>query len=51
MYEVGDKVKWLDNPYTIIEITNKGAILKQNFSIGTILNGPVPMDQLKLIKC
>jgi len=45
-YKIGDKVIWLGNPYTIIELTNKGAILKQNFSIGTTLTKPVEFNKL-----
>lgn len=49
-YKIGDKVSWLGNPYTIIEVTNKGAILKQNFSIGTILKKPIEFNDIELIK-
>lgn len=49
-YKVGDKVRWINNPYIIIEITNKGAILKQDFSIGTVLVSPVPTNQLDLVE-
>jgi hypothetical protein len=49
-YKIGDKVEWLGNGYTIIGITNKGVILKQNFSIGTILSSPIPIEQISLIK-
>lgn len=48
-YKIGDKVRWISNPYIIVEITNRGAILKQDFSIGTVLTSPVPTDQLDLI--
>ena len=48
-YKIGDKVIWLGNPYTILEINNKGVILKQNFSIGTVLTSPIPTEQLDLI--
>ena len=49
-YKIGDKVEWLGNGYTIVGITNKGVILKQNFSIGTILTSPIPIEQISLIK-
>lgn len=48
-YKVGDKVKWLNNPYTIVEITKKGVILKQNFSIGVTLIQPVNLNEINLI--
>jgi hypothetical protein len=48
IYKVGDKVKWLDSTYIITEITNKGAILKQDFSIGTVLTQPVKLEEITL---
>ena len=48
--KVGDTVKWWKSSYTVIEIVEGGAILKQNFSIGTILNEGVPLTDLILIK-
>jgi|2_EtaG_2_1085320.scaffolds.fasta_scaffold74608_3 hypothetical protein len=48
--KVGDLVKWWDSTYFIVDIVEGGAILKQNFSIGTILLSPMPLDQLTLIK-
>lgn len=47
-FEIGDKVRWLDSPYTIISIEVGKALLKQRFSIGTILNGLVPLDSLSI---
>lgn len=47
-FEIGDKVRWSDNPYTIISIEDDKALLKQRFSIGTILNGLVPLDNLSI---
>ena len=47
-YKIGDKVKWLDGTYIIINITNKGAILKQDFSIGTVLTQPVKLEEITL---
>ena len=47
-YKIGDKVKWLDSTYIITEITNKGAILKQDFSIGTVLTQPVKLEEITL---
>lgn len=48
--KVGDTVKWWTSSYTVIEIVNEEALLKQNFSIGTILNEGVSVDELILIK-
>ncbi len=48
-YKLGDKVKWLGNPYTIMEITNKGVILKQEFSIGITLKSAVPLNEITFI--
>lgn len=50
-FKVGDIVKWCwienhQNTYVIIEIKNKGALLKQNFGMGTILNGYVALSEL-----
>ena len=50
-FKVGDTVKWCwseihKNTYTIVEITNSGALLKQNFGMGLILNGKVPISEL-----
>lgn len=47
---VGDIVEWLGSKYTVISINKKGVILKQNFSIGTVLNKPVPIEVVKVIK-
>ena len=46
-YKIGDKVKWLDNSYTIVNVTSRGVILKQNFSIGTILTSPIKIEEIK----
>ena len=48
-YKIGEKVKWLDNTYIVIEITNKGLILKQEFSIGTVLTHPVKLEEIEKI--
>ena len=48
--KIGDLVKWWESTYFIIDIVDGGAILKQNFSIGTILNEGVPLEELILIK-
>ena len=45
----GDTVRWWKSTYTVIEIINGGALLKQNFSIGTTLREPVPLKELTLI--
>ena len=48
--KIGDTVKWWKSTYTVVDISNGEAILQQNFSIGTILNEGVPLDELILIK-
>ena len=48
--KIGDLVKWWESTYFIVDIVEGGAILKQNFSIGTTLISPLPLDQLTLIK-
>ena len=48
--KVGDTVKWWKSSYTVIEIVDGEALLKQNFSIGTILNEGVLLTDLILIK-
>jgi hypothetical protein len=47
-YKIGDKVRWLGNPYIVLEITNKGVTLKQDFSIGAVLTSPIPKEQLSI---
>ena len=47
-FKVGDVVLWNDSHYTIVSLNNKGALLKQNFSIGITLNGLVPIEELSL---
>ena len=49
-YKIGDKVRWLGNPYIVLEITNQGVILKQDCSIGITLNSAIPMEELSLNK-
>ncbi len=46
---VGDTVKWAKSNYTVIKIINEEALLKQNFSIGTVLVEMVPVSDLLLI--
>jgi len=46
----GDLVKWCDSSYFIVKIKNNKALLKQNFSIGTILLEPISLKELSLIK-
>lgn len=48
-FEQGDKVMWLGSTFTIIEMRNEGALLKQNFSIGTLLTSVVPYYELTLV--
>lgn len=50
-FEVGDVVKWCwtelhQSTYTIIEVKNKKALLKQNFGIGVVLNDYIPFSEL-----
>ncbi len=45
MFRVGDNVKWCDNPYTIVKIMGDEVLLKQRFSIGTILK-PIKIKEL-----
>ena len=49
-FKKGDLVKWWTSTYFIVDIVKDGAFLKQNFSIGTILIKPVPLEELKKIK-
>jgi plastocyanin len=51
-YKVGDTVKWCwtethKNTYTIIDINSTSVVLKQNFGMGLILNGRVPISELE----
>ena len=48
--KVGDVVQWCKSPYTVIEIIDDKALLKQNFSIGTTLTEMVPLSDLLLTK-
>jgi hypothetical protein len=50
-YKVGDIVRWCwsvthPSTYIIIEIDNRGALLKQNFGMGQILTSKVPISEL-----
>lgn len=49
-FEVGMTVIWLGSSYTIIEMKKNGAVLKQNFSIGTVLTSTVPYIELTLVE-
>ena len=44
--KIGDEVIWLDSSYTVVDIKGEGLILKQNFSIGTILIKPVKISNV-----
>tara|TARA_R110000751_G_scaffold31938_5_gene80788 strand:- start:2722 stop:2886 length:165 start_codon:yes stop_codon:yes gene_type:complete len=46
--QIGSTVIWATNSYIVVDITKKGLILKQNFSIGTILKGEIPVDEVSL---
>ena len=43
---VGKEVTWHDSNYVIVEVSKKGALLKQLFSIGTTLNDYVKLEEL-----
>jgi hypothetical protein len=50
-FKIGETVKWCwsdlhRNTYIIIDINTTGAVLKQNFGTGVILNGRVPISEL-----
>ena len=50
-YKIGDIVKWCwsdmhQNTYIIVDLDSRGAILKQNFGRGTVLNGRVSIVDL-----
>lgn len=47
--KIGDIVKWCKSPYKIIGIEKNGAMLKQNFSISTVLISAVPLNELSLL--
>jgi hypothetical protein len=49
-FKVGDIVLWWNSHYTIIELVKGGAMLKQNFSIGSKLTKPVSLDELTKVK-
>ncbi len=44
--KIGDLVRWVQSTYFIVDIVDGGAMLKQNFSIGTHLISPVPLHEL-----
>ena len=44
--KIGDVVDWLGSSYIVIEIVGDGLILKQNFSIGTVLIKPVKITNV-----
>jgi len=45
---IGSTVIWATNSYIVVDITKKGLILRQNFSIGTTLKGEIPIDEVSL---
>lgn len=50
-YQIGDVVKWNwteihQSTYIIIKITKSGVLLKQNFGMGQILTGTVPIKEI-----
>ena len=46
MFVIGEMVSWLDSTYFIQEVRKDGLILKQNFSIGTVLTKPVKFNEV-----
>ena len=48
--DVGSTVIWLDSSYTVVDVTKKGLVLKQNFSVGVTLNGFIPVNEVSLKK-
>jgi len=48
-FKIEDTVMWCKSSYTIIKIIDGKALLKQNFSIGTILTEMVSLSDLSLI--
>lgn len=53
-FKIGDTVKWCwselhRNTYTIVDINKSGAVLKQNFGIGVVLNGRISLSELEKI--
>jgi hypothetical protein len=44
--KIGDHVKWVTSSYEVVDITSKGLKLKQNFSIGVILEGYISPDEV-----
>ncbi len=49
-YEPGDLIEWHGNTYTIVKINGDKVILKQNFSLYTILKGEVSISDISPIK-
>lgn len=45
--KIGDTVLWLDSKYTVIDIKKDKVLLKQKFSIGTILSEYVKINEIK----
>jgi len=45
---VGSIVTWANSTYTVMDVTKKGLVLKQNFSIGLTLKGLIPIDEVYL---
>ena len=48
--KIGDIVKWWKSTYTVVDIQMEKQSYNKNFSIGTILNEGVPLEELILIK-
>jgi len=48
-YKIGDRVKWLGNPYIVVGVSKSGLLLKQDFSIGTVLNNPIKIEEIEKI--
>jgi len=48
--KIGNTVKWLGNRYEVIEVIGSKVLLKQKFSIGTVLAKPVDIADLEIDK-
>lgn len=46
--QIGSTVIWANSTYTVMDVTKKGLVLKQNFSIGLTLKGLIPIDEVSL---
>lgn len=47
--EIGMIVEWLGSPYTVVSKNSKGVLLRDNFSLRTLLNSEVPYEEVRLV--